>query len=81
MNTGKIIAGQDENISFSLQIEKIVKETNMSYIDAMLYYAEQKGIEMAVLAKMVTGTLKSKIKIEAQDLHFLPKPTTKKLPI
>lgn len=77
----KITAGQDENISFSLQIEKIVKETKLSYIDAMIYYADKKGIEMAVLAKMVSGTLKSKIKIEAENLHFLPKPTTKKLPI
>jgi hypothetical protein len=58
-----------------------VKETRLTYIDAIVHYCEQRELEVEVAAKMITGSLKSKIKIEAENLHFLPKSNTAKLPL
>lgn len=72
---------RDEMITFSFEIEKIVEEKDVSYIDAVVLYCEQTGFEIELAAKLVSGALKSKIKLEAEDLHFLPKSNTNKLPI
>ena len=72
---------KDEQLAFSLNIEKLAKEKNLCYIDAIIHYCENTRLEMDMAAKMIAGTLKSKIKIEAENLHFLPKPTTRRLPI
>jgi hypothetical protein len=49
-------------------------------MDAILMYCEETGLEVELAAKLVSGALKSKIQIEAEDLHFLPKSNTTKLP-
>lgn len=72
---------RDEMITFSFEIERIVEEKDVSYIDAVVLYCEQTGFEIELAAKLVSGALKSKIKLEAEDLHFLPKSNTNKLPI
>jgi len=72
---------KEEILSFSLNIERMVKEKGLSYIDAIVLYCETTGLETDVAAKLIAGTLKSKIKIEAEGLNFLPKPTTRRLPI
>lgn len=50
-------------------------------MDAVLWHCENSGLETEVAAKMIAGSLKNKIKTEAQNLHFLPRPKTRKLPI
>jgi hypothetical protein len=72
---------KDEITTFSLTIEKLAKEKNTSYMDAVILYCEQTGFEVEVAAKLISGALKSKIKMEAEELHFLPKSNTAKLPI
>ncbi len=72
---------KEEILSFSLNIERMVKEKGLSYIDAIVLYCESTGLETDVAAKLIAGTLKSKIKIEAEGLNFLPKSTTRRLPI
>lgn len=72
---------RDEMITFSFEIERIVEEKDVSYIDAVVLYCEETGFEIELAAKLVSGALKSKIKLEAEDLHFLPKSNTNKLPI
>lgn len=72
---------KDEITTFSLTIEKLAKEKNTSYMDAIILYCEQTGFEIEVAAKLISGALKSKIKMEAEELHFLPKSNTAKLPI
>jgi len=74
-------SNKDEVLTFSLTIEKLAKEKNTSYMDAIILYCEQTGFEIEVAAKLISGALKSKIKMEAEELHFLPKPNTAKLPI
>lgn len=72
---------KDEMTTFSLSIETIVAKKNIPYMDAILMYCEDTGLEVELAAKMVSGALKSKIQIEAEDLHFLPKSNTTKLPL
>lgn len=74
-------SNKDEVLTFSLNIEKLAKEKNTSYMDAIILYCEQTGFEIELAAKLISGALKSKIKIEAEELHFLPKSNTAKLPI
>jgi hypothetical protein len=72
---------REEMLNFSFEIEKIVEEKDISYMDAVILYCENTGYEIEIAAKLVSGALKSKIKLEAEDLHFLPKSNTTKLPI
>jgi hypothetical protein len=75
------MANKEEITTFSLTIEKLAREKNTSYMDAIILYCEQTGFEVEVAAKLISGTLKSKIKMEAEELHFLPKSNTSKLPL
>jgi hypothetical protein len=71
---------KDEMTTFSLSIETIAKEKQMSYMDSIIEYCERTGLEIELAAKLVSGSLKAKIKMEAEELHFLPKSNTAKLP-
>ncbi len=66
---------------FSLEIEELVYMKDIPYIDAVIMYCEQTGFEIETAAKLVSGVLKSKIKIEAEELHFLKKSNTSQLPL
>lgn len=72
---------KDEMTTFSLSIETIVAKKNIPYMDAIIMYCEDSGLEVELAAKLISGALKSKIQLEAEDLHFLPKSNTTKLPI
>lgn len=66
---------------FMGEIEKIVDQKRISYIDAVLFYCEQNSIEIETAASLIKGSAKMKAKIQddAEDLNFLPR--TRKLPI
>ena len=66
-------------IDLNLTLEKIVKETELSYMDAVLDYAKNSEIEPEAMAKMLNQSVKDKIEVEAQNLNMLKK--TGKLPI
>lgn len=72
---------KDEMTTFSLSIETMVSKKNIPYMDAIIMYCEERGLELELAAKLVSGALKSKIQIEAEELHFLPKSNTTKLPL
>ena len=59
---------------FSLEIEKIVKEKKISYMDAVLWYCEQNDIDPGTVSSLVSKSLKEKIKVEAVDLRLLNTP-------
>lgn len=71
----------DDIQKFSLEIEELVYMKDIPYIDAVVMYCEQTGFELETAAKLISGVLKSKIKLEAEELHFLKKATTSQLPI
>ena len=74
------MANKEEITNFSLLIEELVWEKDISYMDAVILYCENTGFELETAAKLISGALKSKIKIEAEELNFLPKSNTAKLP-
>ena len=52
---------KDEMTTFSLTIETLVAKNNIPYMDAVLMYCEETGLEVEIAAKLVSGALKSKI--------------------
>ena len=64
---------------FYTKIQELVEETRLSYIDAVLHYCDQNGMEPETAAQLINGKLKAQIREEAEELNFLPK--TAKLPI
>ena len=64
---------------FSLLIEQMVQTKNITYMDACLEYCKEKEIEPNSIARLVNKSLKQKIQMEAEQLHFLPK--TNSLPV
>ena len=71
----------DDIQKFSMAIEELVYMKDIPYIDAVVMYCEETGFEIETAAKLVSGVLKSKIKLEAEDLHFLKKSNTSQLPL
>ena len=71
----------DEINNFSMAIEELVYMKDVPYIDAIVMYCEETGFEIETAAKLVSGVLKSKIQMEAEDLHYIAKSNTSKLPI
>ena len=69
----------DMTIDLNLTIEQLVKEKELSYMDAVLHYAQKSEIEPEAMAKMLNQSIKDKIEVEAQELHLLKR--TAKLPI
>ena len=67
----KILSPQD----FTITIEHIRRSKNMTYMDAIQYYCEQNNIEPETIGKLVQGSLKQKVREEAENLHFMPKST------
>ena len=63
----------DMTIDLNLSIEQIVKETELSYMEAVLDYAKNSEIEPEVMAKMLNQSVKDKIEVEAQNLNMLKK--------
>ena len=74
------MATKEEITDFSLKVEEIVWMKDVSYMDAIILYCEETGFEIELAAKLVSGVLRSKLKMEAEELHFLPKSNTAKLP-
>lgn len=72
---------KEEISEFSIKIEEFAQKRNIPYMDAIVLYCEQMGLEIEVAAKLLSAPLKSKIQFEAEELHFLPKSNTAKLPI
>lgn len=70
---------KDEMKSFAKEIEKLVAETDLNYIEAIVEYCNQTGMEIEVASTLINNNLKSKIENDAQDLNLLPK--TARLPI
>ncbi len=65
---------------FALLIEEKVKTKRMSYMDAIILYCEENGIDPSNTKALINKTLKEKIAYEAQGLNML-KEKTAKLPI
>ena len=66
---------------FALEIEKIVSQEELNYIDAIIHYCESNSIEIESVTKLVSKPLKEKLKYDAQELNFMKKTSRAKLPL
>jgi hypothetical protein len=65
---------------FAQEIENLVQvNTEMNYIDAIVYFCEQNNIDLESVPKLISKPLKEKIKYEAMELNFLKKTSRAKL--
>lgn len=55
---------------FSLEIEKIVKEQKMDYLDAVCLFCEQNEIDYETIPRLLSKTMKEKIEIAALERNF-----------
>ncbi len=69
----------NNSIKFMEKIEKLVQQTKMTYIDAVLHYCEENKLEPETAGQLVGGKLKAQIQEEAEELNLIAK--TSKLPI
>ena len=68
-------------IKFSMEIEKIVAEEKINYIDAICQYCEMNDIEIQSVSKLITKPLKERLKYDAIQLNFMKKTSRAKLPL
>ena len=65
-----------ENMSqFSIHIEELAKDNNMSHLEALVYFCEETGVEYEAAAELVSPTLKQRIYEEAIKQYAMPKMT------
>ena len=58
---------------FALEIEDIVKEKEITHMEAVLWYCTDQEIEPDSVKGMISKPLKEKIEANARELNFLPR--------
>jgi hypothetical protein len=66
---------------FALEIEKIVIEENLNYIDSICHYCEINSLEVESVTKLISKPLKEKLKNDAISLNFMRKTSRARLPL
>ena len=58
---------------FVNEIEKIVQEKRISYLDAVMHFISSRQVEVETVASLIKGSqvLKAKIQSEAEDLRLV----------
>jgi len=66
---------------FSLEIENLMKVSNgtMNYIECIVHYCNENNIEVETVSKLVTKSLKEKLKYDAQRLNYMKKSSKARL--
>ena len=65
--------------TFSLEVERLAKEKNITHMEAVIEHCRIQEIEPDTVSRLITKSLKDKIEDNARDLNFLPRQA--KLPI
>jgi len=66
---------------FSLNIEGVVKEKKISYMDAVILYCEENDIDISTAKPLISKSLKEKIKLEATNKRMLKYSKQGQLPV
>ena len=61
---------------FAVVIEKRASKKRLTHMEAVLDYCSEKWIEPDQITHLINRNLKDKIKMNAQDLNYLPKTAT-----
>jgi hypothetical protein len=64
-----------------MDIEKIVVDEDLNYIDAIIHYCEINNIEVESVTKLISKPLKERLKWDAIRLNFMKKTSRAKLPL
>ena len=64
---------KDEMFKFQQEIENLVAGTDYNYMEAIVEYCNQTGMEIELASTLVNKDLKAKIAIDAENLNMLPK--------
>ncbi len=75
MSIDVVVNGGLTSEKFTKEIEKIVSDYNIDYMDAVLHYCEKNNIEVETAASIIKSNLriKSRLQHEAENLNYLPK--------
>jgi hypothetical protein len=68
----KVLSKQE----FAIAVETLVKSKDMGYLEAIIHYCDNNGLEADDVHKLVVGSLKEKLEAEAQRNNLLPKSST-----
>tara|TARA_B100000965_G_scaffold326321_1_gene288822 strand:+ start:254 stop:514 length:261 start_codon:yes stop_codon:yes gene_type:complete len=66
---------------FAIEIEKIVANEDLNYIDAILHYCDVNGLEIESITKLISKPLKERLKWDATRLNFMKATSKAKLPL
>jgi hypothetical protein len=59
--------------TFSINIENLAKEKNITHMEAVLDYCQRNNLEPDTVGRLISKSLKDKIEANARELNFLPK--------
>ena len=65
------------SIDVNTTIEEIVRDKKISYMEAIIMYADDVDGEIEMVAKLLNRSIKDKLEAEANDLNMMKKPVTK----
>ena len=71
---------KDEMSKFAKAIDSLVANTDYNYVEAIVEYCKQTGLEIEVAATLVNQNLKAKLENDAMDNNML-KVKSSRLPI
>ncbi len=66
---------------FNAAVESVVADKNLSYLDAINYVIEKRGMDYSNIKKLLSDSLKQKVEEEARSLNLLRTKSGNKLPI
>jgi phytoene/squalene synthetase len=74
------MATKEEMAKFAKAIESMVSRTDYNYIEAIVEYCKESGLEIEMAASLINANLKSKIEANAMDNNMM-KEKGSRLPI
>lgn len=63
----------DNQNDFSKHIEQSAVDNNMSYVDALLLYCEEKLLEPDDISSFINKSLRDKLEIDFIELNYMSK--------
>ena len=81
MSEAVVLANALSSNTFYKELEVLVTQHNLNYVDAVVHFCEKHEIEIETAAAMIRSNqrIKSSIQIEGEELNLLPR--TPRLPI
>ena len=59
--------------TFSINIENLAKDKNITHMEAVLDYCQRNNLEPDTVGSLISKSLKDKIEANARELNFLPR--------